>query len=138
MGMHNMQYYSTGGTIHLFVNNPIGFTTDPRFARSTPYPSDLAKAIDTLIFHINGDNAEVVTFVCQLAADHRAKYKKDIVIDVAILTTNPMNPASPNRGCTAYKAIARQPTPLNQYIKFLVQRGTFTEQDIEEQKKWAP
>src|SRR5216683_3834876 len=82
MGFHSLPWYGTGGTIHLVVNNQIGFTTDPRFARSTPYPSDIAKSIDAPIFHVNGDNTEAVTFVCQLAADYRAKYKRDVVIDI--------------------------------------------------------
>ncbi|KAF9236529.1 thiamine diphosphate-binding protein [Melanogaster broomeanus] len=116
MGFHNLPNYGTGGTIHLIVNNQIGFTTDPRFARSTPYPSDIAKSIDAPIFHVNGDNVEAVNFVCQLAADYRAKYKRDVVIDIAI---------------------EKQPTPLTQYSKFLVGRGTFTEKDIEEHKKWV-
>lgn len=82
LGMHNLPAYGVGGTIHLIVNNQIGFTTDPRFARSTPYPSDIAKSIDAPIFHVNGDDVEALTFVCQLAADYRAKYKKDVVIDI--------------------------------------------------------
>lgn len=82
MGFHNLPNYGTGGTVHLIVNNQIGFTTDPRFSRSTPYCSDIAKSIDAPIFHVNGDNVEAVNFVCQLAADWRAKYKKDVVVDI--------------------------------------------------------
>ncbi|KAJ4493227.1 oxoglutarate dehydrogenase [Lentinula lateritia] len=139
MGMHNLPNYGTGGTIHLIVNNQVGFTTDPRFARSTPYPSDIAKSIDAPIFHVNGDNVEAVTFVCQLAADYRAKYKKDVVIDIVCYrryghneTDQPMF-TQPRM----YKAIEKQPTILTQYSKFLVGRGTFTEKDIEEHKKWV-
>ncbi|KAK7469427.1 2-oxoglutarate dehydrogenase E1 component [Stygiomarasmius scandens] len=139
MGFHNLPGYGTGGTIHLIVNNQIGFTTDPRFARSTPYPSDIAKSIDSPIFHVNGDNVEAVNFVCQLAADYRAKYKKDVVIDIVCYrryghneTDQPMF-TQPRM----YKAIEKQPTPLTQYSKFLVERGTFSEKDIEEHKKWV-
>ncbi|KAG7445780.1 2-oxoglutarate dehydrogenase complex E1 component mitochondrial precursor [Guyanagaster necrorhizus] len=139
MGMHNLPWYGTGGTIHLIVNNQIGFTTDPRFARSTPYPSDIAKSIDAPIFHVNGDNVEAVTFVCQLAADYRAKYKKDVVIDIVCYrryghneTDQPMF-TQPRM----YKAIQEHPSPLTVYTKFLVGRGTFTEKDIEEHKKWV-
>ena len=139
MGFHNLQNYGTGGTIHLMVNNQIGFTTDPRFSRSTPYPSDIAKSIDAPIFHVNGDNVEAVNFVCQLAADYRAKWKKDVVIDIVCYrryghneTDQPMF-THPRM----YKTIEKQQTPLTHYIKFLVGRGTFTEQNIEEHKKWV-
>ncbi|EMD39728.1 2-oxoglutarate dehydrogenase complex E1 component mitochondrial precursor [Gelatoporia subvermispora B] len=139
MGFHNLPNYGTGGTIHLIVNNQIGFTTDPRFARSTPYPSDIAKAIDAPIFHVNGDNVEAVTFVCQLAADWRAKWKKDVVIDIVCYRRYGHNETDQPSFTQPrmYKAIAKQPTPLTKYSKFLVDRGTFTEKDIEEHKKWV-
>lgn len=139
MGFHNLPCYGTGGTIHLIVNNQIGFTTDPRFARSTPYPSDIAKSIDAPIFHVNGDNVEAVTFVCQVAADYRAKYKKDVVIDIVCYRRYGHNETDQPSFTQPrmYKAIEKQPTPLAQYIKFLTGRKTFTEQDIEEHRKWV-
>jgi 2-oxoglutarate dehydrogenase E1 component len=139
MGFHNLPSYGTGGTIHLIVNNQIGFTTDPRFARSTPYPSDIAKSIDSPIFHVNGDNVEAVNFVCQLAADYRAKYKKDVVVDIVCYRRHGHNEADQPLFTQPrmYTAIAKQPTLLSQYTKFLVGRGTFTEKDIEEHKKWV-
>ncbi|KAJ8583721.1 2-oxoglutarate dehydrogenase, E1 component [Rhizopogon salebrosus TDB-379] len=139
MGFHNLPHYGTGGTIHLIVNNQIGFTTDPRFARSTPYPSDIAKSIDAPIFHVNGDNVEAVTFVCQLAADYRAKYKRDVVIDIVCYRRYGHNETDQPHFTQPrmYQAIEKQPTPLTQYTKFLVGRGTFTEKDIEEHKKWV-
>jgi len=139
MGFHNLPCYGTGGTIHLVVNNQIGFTTDPRFARSTPYPSDIAKSIDAPIFHVNGDNTEAVTFVCQLAADYRAKYKRDVVIDIVCYRRYGHNETDQPSFTQPrmYQAIAKQPTALTQYTKFLVGRGTFTEKDIDEHKKWV-
>jgi 2-oxoglutarate dehydrogenase E1 component len=139
MGFHNLPSYGTGGTIHLIVNNQVGFTTDPRFARSTPYPSDIAKSIDAPIFHVNGDNVEAVNFVCQLAADYRAKYKKDVVVDIVCYRRYGHNETDQPAFTQPrmYAAIAKQPTPLPQYTKFLVERGTFTETDIEEHKKWV-
>jgi 2-oxoglutarate dehydrogenase E1 component len=139
MGFHNLPWYGTGGTIHLVVNNQIGFTTDPRFARSTPYPSDIAKSIDAPIFHVNGDNTEAVTFVCQLAADYRAKYKRDVVIDIVCYRRYGHNETDQPSFTQPrmYQAIAKQPTALTQYTKFLVGRGTFTEKDIDEHKKWV-
>ncbi len=139
MGFHNLPCYGTGGTIHLVVNNQIGFTTDPRFARSTPYPSDIAKSIDAPIFHVNGDNTEAVTFVCQLAADYRAKYKRDVVIDIVCYRRYGHNETDQPSFTQPrmYQAIGMQPTALTQYTKFLVGRGTFTEKDIDEHKKWV-
>jgi 2-oxoglutarate dehydrogenase E1 component len=139
MGLHNLPSYGTGGTIHLIVNNQIGFTTDPRFSRSTPYPSDIAKSIDAPIFHVNGDNVEAVNFVCQLAADYRAKFKKDVVIDIVCYRRYGHNETDQPSFTQPrmYEAIKNQPTPLTRYTKFLVGRGTFTEKDIEEHKKWV-
>ncbi|KZT60346.1 2-oxoglutarate dehydrogenase, E1 component [Calocera cornea HHB12733] len=139
MGMHSLPNYGTGGTIHLIVNNQIGFTTDPRFARSTPYPSDIAKSIDAPIFHVNGDNVEAVTFVAQLAADWRAKYKKDVVIDVVCYRRYGHNETDQPSFTQPrmYKAIEKQPTTLTQYTKSLIDENTFSEKDIDEHKKWV-
>ncbi|QRV77777.1 2-oxoglutarate dehydrogenase E1 component [Ceratobasidium sp. AG-Ba] len=139
MGMSELPNYGTGGTIHLIVNNQIGFTTDPRFSRSTPYCSDIAKAIDAPIFHVNGDDVEAVTFVCQLAADWRAKYKKDVVIDIVCYRRYGHNETDQPAFTQPrmYKAIEKQPTPLTQYTQNLIKEGTFTEQDIEEHRKWV-
>jgi len=139
MGFHNLPSYGTGGTIHLIVNNQIGFTTDPRFSRSTPYCSDIAKSIDAPIFHVNGDNTEAVTFVCQLAAEYRARWKKDVVIDIVCYRRYGHNETDQPSFTQPrmYEAIKNQATPLTKYAKFLVDRGTFTEKDIEEHKKWV-
>lgn len=139
MGLHSLPAYGTGGTIHLIVNNQIGFTTDPRFSRSTPYPSDIAKSIDSPIFHVNGDNVEAVNFVCQLAADYRAKFKKDVVIDIVCYRRYGHNETDQPSFTQPrmYEAIKKQPTPLTKYSKFLAGRKTFTEADIEKHKEWV-
>lgn len=139
MGMYNLPNYATGGTVHIVVNNQIGFTTDPRFARSTPYPSDIAKSIDAPIFHVNGDDAEAVTFVCQLAADWRAKFQKDVVIDLVCYRRHGHNETDQPSFTQPrmYEAISKQEVTLAQYSKQLVEEGSFTQKDIDEHKKWV-
>jgi len=74
--------YATGGTIHFIINNQVGFTTSPQFARSSPYPSDVAKGIQAPILHVNGDDPEAVTWSCKLAIEFRQRFNRDIVIDM--------------------------------------------------------
>ena len=74
--------YNTGGVIHFIINNQIGFTTSPKFARSSPYPSDVAKGVQAPILHVNGDDPEAVTFACKLAVEYRQTFGRDIVIDM--------------------------------------------------------
>lgn len=81
-GFSGLTGYSTGGTIHYVINNQVGFTTSPQFARSSPYPSDMAKVVQAPIFHVNGDDPEAVTFVTKVATEFRQKFKRDVVIDM--------------------------------------------------------
>ncbi|MCW3798368.1 2-oxoglutarate dehydrogenase E1 component [Sphingomonas sp. BN140010] len=74
--------YGTGGCLHFVINNQVGFTTSPQFARSSPYPSDVAKGIQAPILHVNGDDPEAVTFCCKLAVEFRQQFNRDIVIDM--------------------------------------------------------
>ena len=74
--------YATGGTIHFVINNQIGFTTSPQFARSSPYPTDIAKSVQAPILHVNGDDPEAVTFCCKLATEFRQTFGRDIVVDM--------------------------------------------------------
>jgi len=82
LGFSGIRGYNTGGCIHFIVNNQIGFTTSPQFARSSPYPSDVAKGVMAPILHVNGDDPEAVTFACKLAIDFRQQFKRDVVIDM--------------------------------------------------------
>jgi len=81
-GMSGLRGYNTGGTIHFIVNNQIGFTTSPQFARSSPYPSDVAKMVQAPIFHANGDDPEAVVFATKLATEFRMEFKRDVVVDM--------------------------------------------------------
>jgi 2-oxoglutarate dehydrogenase E1 component len=82
LGFQGIRGYSTGGCIHFIINNQIGFTTSPQFARNSPYPSDVAKGVQAPIFHVNGDDPEAVTFACKMAVEFRQKFDKDVVIDM--------------------------------------------------------
>lgn len=139
MGFHALPKYHTGGTIHIVVNNQIGFTTDPRFARSTPYCSDIAKAIDAPVFHVNGDDAEAFNFVCQMAADWRAKFKKDVVIDMVCYRKQGHNETDQPffTQPLMYKRISQHEPALPKYVKQLLDEGTFSKEDIEEHKAWV-
>ncbi|KAF1829787.1 2-oxoglutarate dehydrogenase, E1 component [Decorospora gaudefroyi] len=139
MGFHQLPSYHTGGTIHIIVNNQIGFTTDPRFSRSTPYCSDIAKAIDAPVFHVNGDDVEAVNFVCQLAADFRAEFKKDVVIDMVCYRKQGHNETDQPffTQPLMYKKITEQPQTLDVYTKKLLAEKTFTKEDIDEHKAWV-
>ena len=72
-GFSGLRGYNTGGTIHFVINNQVGFTTSPQFARSSPYPSDVAKRVQAPILHVNGDDPEAVTFACKVAIEFRQK-----------------------------------------------------------------
>ncbi len=82
LGMSGVGGYDTGGCVHFIINNQIGFTTSPKFARSSPYPSDVAKGVQAPILHVNGDDPEAVTFACKMAIEYRQKFHRDIVIDM--------------------------------------------------------
>ena len=81
-GLSGLRGHRTGGSIHFIINNQIGFTTAPRFARSSPYPSDVARMIQAPIFHVNGDDPEAVTHVAKIAVEFRQRYHKPVVIDM--------------------------------------------------------
>src|SRR4028118_306635 len=78
LSLSGLPGYGTGGTLHFIINNQVGFTTSPQFGRSSPYPSDIAKSVQSPIFHVNGDDPEAVTFACKVAIAFRQKFGRDI------------------------------------------------------------
>lgn len=138
MGTHTLKNYSTGGTIHIIVNNQIGFTTDPRSGRSTPYPSDFAKTMDAPVFHVNGDDIEACIFIFNLAAKWRKEFKRDVIIDMFCYRKHGHNeidqPAFTQP--MMYAVIEKKKPALEYYKEQLLREGTFTEKEIQEHQDW--
>jgi len=120
--------YRTGGTVHFVINNQIGFTTDPRDARSTRYCTDVAKMIEAPIFHVNGDDPEAVCMVAQLALEFREEWKRDVFIDMVCFRRHGHNEADEPSFTqpTLYRKIAAHPLVSAIYTEQLVGEGSMT------------
>jgi 2-oxoglutarate dehydrogenase E1 component len=134
--LSDLKGYRTGGSLHFIVNNQIGFTTYPRYSRSSPYPSDVAKMIDAPIFHVNGDDPEAVVFAAKVAIEFRQKFHKPVVIDMFCYRRHGHNegdePAFTQP--VMYKKIASHPSTLEIYAKRLIGEGVVTEGEVEKAK----
>jgi 2-oxoglutarate dehydrogenase E1 component len=131
--LSELRGYRTGGTIHIIVNNQIGFTTNPSYSRSSPYPSDGAKVVQAPIFHVNGDDPEAVTHVAKIAVEFRQQFKKDVVIDLFCYRRHGHNETDDPSFTQPimYRTIATHPTTRQIYAKRLIEEGTITEADAE-------
>ena len=123
--MAQLEGYSTGGTIHFVINNQVGFTTDYDDARSSIYCTDLAKIIDAPVLHVNGDDAEAVSFAANLAIEYRQKFGKDIFIDMLCYRRHGHNESDEPKFTQPklYNLIAKHPNPREVYVKKLIERG---------------
>jgi 2-oxoglutarate dehydrogenase E1 component len=123
--MSGLPGYTTGGTIHFVINNQVGFTTDFDDARTAIYCTDVAKIIDAPVLHVNGDDAEAVTFCSNLAVEYRQKFGKDIFIDLLCYRRHGHNESDEPKFTQPklYNIIAKHPNPREVYVKKLVERG---------------
>merc|ERR1711977_557748 len=134
--MSGLPDYTVGGTIHIIVNNQVAYTTDPKYSRSSPYCTDVAKALDAPIFHVNGDDVESVCRVFDLAAKWRQSFKTDVVIDLICYRKHGHNEGDEPSFThpVMYERIAKLPNTLEIYSKQLVEEGVLTKKEIEEVK----
>ena len=135
-GLSGLVGHRTGGTMHVVINNQIGFTTAPHFSRSSPYPTDIALMVEAPIFHVNGDDPEAVVHAAKVATEFRQKFHKDVVIDIFCyrrfghnegdepMFTNPL----------MYNKIKRKKTTLALYTERLVKDGLMPEGEVEDLK----
>ncbi len=135
-GLSGLRGHKTGGTMHIVVNNQIGFTTAPHFSRSSPYPTDIALMVEAPIFHVNGDDPEAVVHAARVAIEFRQKFHKDVVLDIFCyrrfghnegdepMFTNPL----------MYKKIKTHKTTLQIYTERLIKDGLIPEGEIEDMK----
>ena len=133
LNMSQLQGYRIGGTIHLIVNNQIGFTTLPADARSTTYCTDVAKMIEAPIFHVNGDNPLAVRFVTELALEFRQTFKRDVVIDIFCYRRYGHNEADDpvSTQPTMYADITSHPSVGTQLEKKLVSEGVISQEEAD-------
>ena len=135
--MSGLPGHNTGGTIHFIINNQIGFTTSPRFARSSPYPSDLGKVIESPILHCNGDDPEAVVHCAKIAIEFRQKFKKDVVIDMICYRRFGHNEGDEPSFTQPlmYKKIKEHPSTLNVYGERLIKEEVINKDQFETMKK---
>jgi 2-oxoglutarate dehydrogenase E1 component len=126
--------YGTGGTLHIVLNNQLGFTTDPQNARSSWYCTDPAKIVDAPIFHVNGDDPEAVLFTLQLAFDFLQTFKKDVVIDLVCYRRHGHNEADEPAATQPliYQTIKQLPTAKQQYADVLIKQGLVTAEEVQQ------
>ena len=131
--LSQLKGYATGGTVHLIVNNQIGFTTAPQYSRSGPYCSDIAKGVQAPILHVNGDDPEAVAYVARIAIEFRQEFQTDVVIDLTCYRRHGHNESDEPAFTQPqmYREIAKRPTTRTLYADKLVKEGTLTQEQAD-------
>jgi 2-oxoglutarate dehydrogenase E1 component len=140
ISMTHLKHYKVGGTVHVVVNNQIGFTTNSWQGRSSAYCTDVAKLVGAPIFHVNGDNPEAVVRACQLAVEFRQKFHNDVVVDIVCFRKNGHNEIDQPMFTQPrmYTAIKKHPATAVMYAKQLISEGVVTQADVDtEVNKYA-
>ena len=132
-GLSGLTGHRTGGTMHIVINNQIGFTTAPHFSRSSPYPTDIALMVEAPIFHVNGDDPEAVVHAARVATEFRQKFAKDVVLDIFCYRRFGHNEGDEPMFTQPlmYKSIKEQKTTLQLYSERLIKDGLIPEREIE-------
>ncbi|HEX6894242.1 MAG TPA: multifunctional oxoglutarate decarboxylase/oxoglutarate dehydrogenase thiamine pyrophosphate-binding subunit/dihydrolipoyllysine-residue succinyltransferase subunit, partial [Bryobacteraceae bacterium] len=137
LNLSQLEGYTTGGTIHLVINNQIGFTTNPDEARSTPYSTDVARMVQAPIFHVNGDDPEACLRVAQMAYDYRQRFKRDVVIDMFCYRRHGHNEADDPSYTQPilYRKIRQHPSVATLYSDALQRDGVVPSEQVQEMRK---
>src|SRR6185312_7687076 len=133
LNLGGLQGYTSGGAIHVIVNNQIGFTTGPQDARSTPYCTDVAKMLQSPIFHVNGEDPEAVTQVVRMALDFRHEFQRDVVIDMYCYRKRGHNEADEPSFTQPllYQTIEKHKSSREAYLEHLLKLGGLSREEAD-------
>lgn len=137
LSLSELRGYRTGGSVHIIVNNQIGFTTSPAYSRFTPYPSDVAKSVQAPIFHVNGEDPEAVAQVCRMAMEFRQEFKRDVVVDVICYRKYGHNEGDEPMYTQPlmYNIIKQKKSPAAIYAERLIAEGVVTKDEVDQEFK---
>ncbi|MDX8500411.1 2-oxoglutarate dehydrogenase E1 component [Mesorhizobium sp. VK4C] len=136
LGLSGLRGHRVAGTLHVIINNQIGFTTNPRFSRSSPYPSDVAKMIEAPIFHVNGDDPEAVVHAAKVATEFRMKFHKPVVVDMFCYRRFGHNEGDEPAFTQPimYRSIRSHKTVVQVYADRLIAEGHITQAEVDKMR----